>query len=332
MNRRRVLPARRDPRPPASACARAGSQPLRRRARSAWSPTWPRGGVCAAVLGPHRDDEFATGAAAAVPRRRCTGWCSRGGRRRWRPTTRRPAERPGPSLVDDFLADRGRHRGRDRGPAGRHACRPTRWGGRRRWPPGTPRWPGGRGLPLRVLEIGASGGLNLRWDRFWYDTGDVDARRPGQPRALRGGVAGRRAPGLPDLGVRWTWSSGRGATATRIDVGHRRGAHSRCGRTCGPTRSSGAARLEAALRRGRRGPGPGRAGRPGGVGRGAAGRARRRGWRPWWSTRSCGSTCRAASRDRLRAALRRGGRAGDARRAARLAADGARRARSPTCG
>ena len=27
------------------------------------------------------------------------------------------------------------------------------------------------GLPLRLLELGASAGLNLRWDRFWYDTG-----------------------------------------------------------------------------------------------------------------------------------------------------------------
>jgi hypothetical protein len=27
------------------------------------------------------------------------------------------------------------------------------------------------GLPLRVLEVGASAGLNLRWDQFWYDTG-----------------------------------------------------------------------------------------------------------------------------------------------------------------
>ena len=28
------------------------------------------------------------------------------------------------------------------------------------------------GLPLRVLEIGASAGLNLRFDRYWYDTGE----------------------------------------------------------------------------------------------------------------------------------------------------------------
>jgi hypothetical protein len=28
------------------------------------------------------------------------------------------------------------------------------------------------GLPLRALEVGASAGLNLRWDHFWYDTGE----------------------------------------------------------------------------------------------------------------------------------------------------------------
>lgn len=27
------------------------------------------------------------------------------------------------------------------------------------------------GLPLRLLELGASAGLNLRWDSYWYDTG-----------------------------------------------------------------------------------------------------------------------------------------------------------------
>ncbi len=34
------------------------------------------------------------------------------------------------------------------------------------------------GLPLRVLEIGASAGLNLRWDHFAYDTGRVVAGDP----------------------------------------------------------------------------------------------------------------------------------------------------------
>lgn len=29
------------------------------------------------------------------------------------------------------------------------------------------------GLPLELFELGASAGLNLRWDRFWYDTGET---------------------------------------------------------------------------------------------------------------------------------------------------------------
>jgi hypothetical protein len=34
------------------------------------------------------------------------------------------------------------------------------------------------GLPLRLLEVGASAGLNLNWDRYWYDTG---SSRTGDP-------------------------------------------------------------------------------------------------------------------------------------------------------
>ncbi|MGH9112922.1 MAG: DUF2332 domain-containing protein [Acidimicrobiales bacterium] len=37
------------------------------------------------------------------------------------------------------------------------------------------------GLPLRVLEVGASAGLNLRWDQFWYDTGASSFGDPGSP-------------------------------------------------------------------------------------------------------------------------------------------------------
>jgi hypothetical protein len=35
--------------------------------------------------------------------------------------------------------------------------------------------------PLRVLEVGASAGLNLRWDHFWYDTGASTLGDPGSP-------------------------------------------------------------------------------------------------------------------------------------------------------
>jgi hypothetical protein len=37
------------------------------------------------------------------------------------------------------------------------------------------------GLPLRILEVGASAGLNLRWDHFWYDTGETTFGDPASP-------------------------------------------------------------------------------------------------------------------------------------------------------
>jgi hypothetical protein len=34
------------------------------------------------------------------------------------------------------------------------------------------------GLPLRIRELGASAGLNLRWDSYWYDTGRTSVGDP----------------------------------------------------------------------------------------------------------------------------------------------------------
>src|SRR5262245_26605810 len=127
------------------------------------------GGVCAAILGPRAGDNVNTALQlrflGAVHRQVLDGrapalaahYPSVGGT-------------PGPTLVDDFLAtvaelrpeieERIEH-GVQTNEVGRAAVlvggyvEVARRGG----------------LPLRVLEVGASAGLDLRWDRFWYDTG-----------------------------------------------------------------------------------------------------------------------------------------------------------------
>src|SRR5262249_5414995 len=50
------------------------------------------------------------------------------------------------------------------------------------------------GLPLRCLEIGASAGLNLRWDAFRYETATASWGDPDSPLALRGWHAGGAMP------------------------------------------------------------------------------------------------------------------------------------------
>lgn len=54
------------------------------------------------------------------------------------------------------------------------------------------------GLPLRLLELGASAGLNLRWDRYRYEAGDFSWGEPGAPLTLHFELEGRpaSAPGL----------------------------------------------------------------------------------------------------------------------------------------
>src|SRR5919201_1678692 len=50
------------------------------------------------------------------------------------------------------------------------------------------------GLPLRVLELGASAGLNLRWDAFRYETESAAWGDPGSPVRLEGAYDGAAPP------------------------------------------------------------------------------------------------------------------------------------------
>lgn len=50
------------------------------------------------------------------------------------------------------------------------------------------------GLGLRCLEIGASAGLNLRWDHFRYEAGDATWGDPASPVVLRGCYRGGTPP------------------------------------------------------------------------------------------------------------------------------------------
>jgi hypothetical protein len=56
------------------------------------------------------------------------------------------------------------------------------------------------GLPLRVLEVGASGGLNLRFDHYFYDTGSSTLGDPDSPVRFAGVWEGQR-PRLDDVRV-----------------------------------------------------------------------------------------------------------------------------------
>ncbi len=156
------------------------------------------GGPCAAVLLPHEGDPF----GSALPLRFL------GAIHRLVLDDRAPVlaahypsvgGAPGPSLVDDFLATVSELRpeiearidnGVQTNEVGRAAALVGGFvlAARR------------SGLPLRVLEVGASAGLNLRWDQFWYDTGASSLGDPDSPVRFVGDWAGA-LPVLDDVPV-----------------------------------------------------------------------------------------------------------------------------------
>jgi hypothetical protein len=179
-----------------AACARAGSA-LYAEVIAGVVADVAEGGVCAAVLGPHAGDPF----ASALPLRFL------GSVHRLVLDGRAPAlaahypssgGSPGPGLVADFLATIAEERpaveerlgdGVQTNEVGRSAVLAPAYAviARR------------SGLPLRVLEVGASGGLNLRWDHYWYDTGETTLGDEASPvRFVGAWRAG--SDGLPDLG------------------------------------------------------------------------------------------------------------------------------------
>jgi hypothetical protein len=105
------------------------------------------------------------------------------------------------------------------------------------------------GLPLRVLEVGASAGLNLRWDHFAYDTGEVVAGDPASPVRFRGVWEGR----APDLPERFDVADRRGCDRNPLDPTTRDGRRTLLSFVW-PDQVERLARLEAAIEVARRVP------------------------------------------------------------------------------
>ena len=156
------------------------------------------GGVCDRVLGPHADDSLAT----ALPLRFL------GAVHRLVLDGRAPAlaghypsagGTPGPTLVADFLAAVA-----DLRPAVEqrldHTVQTNEVGRSAVLVGGYAEIARRSALPLRVLEVGASGGLNLRWDHYWYDTGESTFGDPGSTVRFAGAWQDDGA-GLPDVGA-----------------------------------------------------------------------------------------------------------------------------------
>ncbi|HEX8803317.1 MAG TPA: DUF2332 domain-containing protein [Acidimicrobiales bacterium] len=174
------------------ACERSGSA-LYGRLLDAVSDDVAAGGPCADLLVPHAGDPVGT--ALALRFLGAVHWLVLGGEAPALAAHYPSAGgSPGPGLVADFLATVDAQRaaiaarlplGVQTNEVGRSA---TLVGGYAE----VARRSGG--LPLRVLELGASAGLNLRWDRFFYDTGRATLGDPGSGVRFVGAWTGTPPP------------------------------------------------------------------------------------------------------------------------------------------
>ncbi|HEX6238676.1 MAG TPA: DUF2332 domain-containing protein [Acidimicrobiales bacterium] len=186
------------------ACARLGSA-LYARLLEAVAADVAAGGPCAAVLVPASRERDPL--ASALPLRFL------GAVHRLVLDGRAPAlarhypsagGSPGPTLVDDFLATVGELRTDIAARIG-HGVQTNEVGRSAALAPGFVEVARRCGLPLRVLELGASAGLNLRWDHYWYDTGASTLGDPGSPVRFVGVWEGEAptlgGPGVPPVTV-----------------------------------------------------------------------------------------------------------------------------------
>jgi hypothetical protein len=75
------------------------------------------------------------------------------------------------------------------------------------------------GLPLRLLEVGAAGGLILRWDQYRYEAGEEGWGDSGSPLRIAGAFAGAH----PSFDVLPKIAERRGCDASPIDPGTKEG-------------------------------------------------------------------------------------------------------------
>ena len=126
-------------------------------------------GPCAAVIRPHERDPF----GSALPLR-FLGAVHRlvleGRAPRLAAHYRSVGGTPGPGLAADFVATVAELRPDIEARVG-HGVQTNEVGRSGALVGGFVEVVRRSGLPLRLLELGASAGLNLRWDHFWYDTG-----------------------------------------------------------------------------------------------------------------------------------------------------------------